>query len=75
MPGLRKNPLSYEARAWPKMSLNEAKIERWLKFLNVELLNSKDATAVWMGTEVKKWKTSKCARRLGVDQVASLNLK
>ena len=48
MPGLRKVQLLYEARAWPKMSLDEAKIERWLQFLNVELLSSEEVCC-WDG--------------------------
>ena len=42
VPRLRKVQLSYEARAWPKMSLDETKIERRLQFLNVELLNGEE---------------------------------
>ena len=41
MPGLGEVQLAYEARAWPEMSLDEAKIERRLQFLDVELFSGK----------------------------------
>ena len=47
MPGLRKVQLSYEARAWPKMSLDGADSET-VAVLSVELLSSEEVCC-WDG--------------------------